>query len=199
MRHDVSASAHGVRLRPVRDEDAAFIVQLRNSPHAAGRIGSSAKTVDDQLEWLRRHYEIQDDYLFMIETTGNDKVCGMLGIYGIRGSTGEWGRWVIQPGVPAAAASALLALEICFERLSLDTIRALIVSTNREVIAFHERIGYEHVSSASEARVIDGSQVVMAEYRASRAQWPMIRLRLESHAKVAHSWMRTIGEPSAQP
>jgi RimJ/RimL family protein N-acetyltransferase len=192
MRHDISASAHGVRLRPVCNEDAAFIVQLRNSPHAAGRIGSSAKTVDDQLAWLRRHFEVPDDYVFIIETTADDRACGMLGIYGIQGSTGEWGRWVIQPGVPAAAASALLILDICFERLSLDTIRALIVSTNREVIAFHQRIGYEYVGAASGARVIDGQQVEMAEYRALRSRWPMIRSHLNRYAAAAHEWMRSM-------
>lgn len=191
MRHQIDVRAHGFRLRPVTEADAAFIVVLRNAPHAAGKIGDTAKTVEDQQAWLRRQADVENDYLFIIEKGEKPEPCGMLGIYGIEGNVGEWGRWVIQPGVPAAAASALLALEICFERLGLETVRALIVSSNQEVVSFHRRIGYEYVGTHPDSRTIGGHSVSMTEFRATRSTWPRIRERLDRHAVAAFEWMRS--------
>lgn len=190
MKHDIRLNAHGIGLRPVLETDAAFIVELRNSPHAAGRIGDSTKTVDAQLAWLRRQADAPNDYLFIIEQTHNQSPCGMLGIYGIEGKTGEWGRWVVKPDVPAAAASALLVLRICFERLRLETVRALIVSSNREVIAFHERIGYTYVGVAASPRVIGGESIAMQEYQVQARDWPSMCATLERYAAAAHSWIQ---------
>ena len=189
MRHDISIATHGFRLRPITESDAAFVVALRNSPHAAGKIGAGARTVEDQLAWLVRHFAVPDDYLFIIESAAGCEPCGMLGIYGIDGKSGEWGRWVIRPGVPAAAASALLALDICFGRLGLEEVWARIVATNREVISFHERIGYERIGSSTVQLSGTSQDVPMVEYRATKARWSSIRACLVRHASLCSLWI----------
>ena len=42
MQHAIQAEGFGVRLRPVRMDDANFIARLRNLDHAKGRVVDSA-------------------------------------------------------------------------------------------------------------------------------------------------------------
>ena len=74
MRHTLQAEGFGVRLRPVRMEDAAFIVWLRNLEHVKGRVGDSAMDASAQETWLRAYFDRQGDYYFIIETLGRTAV-----------------------------------------------------------------------------------------------------------------------------
>ena len=58
----------GIRLRPVRLEDAPFIVWLRNLVHAKGRVGDSAEDIDSQERWLHAYFDREGDYYFLVET-----------------------------------------------------------------------------------------------------------------------------------
>src|SRR5271169_6075212 len=113
MDHAIESEGLGTRLRPVRMEDAAFIVWLRNLDHARGRVGDSALTASGQQAWLRAYFDRPGDYYFIIETAGRIPV-GAIGIYNVNGRSAESGRWVIRPEVPAALPSATLAFEAAF-------------------------------------------------------------------------------------
>jgi RimJ/RimL family protein N-acetyltransferase len=191
MKHNISLEGFGVRLRPATLEDSAFIVELRNSPHAIGLIGDSAQTVETQRAWLQRHFEVPDDYYFVIETSHDNRAVGVLGIYDIHGDVGEWGRWIIKPGVPAAAASAWLVLKICFEQLGLKTVRGLIVEMNKEVISFHRRIGYELIGVHPQPRIIGNRPVHMIEFRTTRDAWPKLSAALERYARMSQTLLGT--------
>ena len=52
MLHSLIAQGYGIRLRPVRLEDAPFIVWLRNLEYVKGRVGDSATDVAGQERWL---------------------------------------------------------------------------------------------------------------------------------------------------
>ena len=54
-----------MRLRPVRLEDAAFIVWLRNQEHVKGRVGDSATDVAGQEAWLKKYFTRAGDYYFI--------------------------------------------------------------------------------------------------------------------------------------
>lgn len=190
MKHNIIVEKFGVRLRPAGLDDAALIVRLRNSPHALEFIGDSARSVPEQEAWLRRYFERPDDYCFMIETIHDGKTVGMLGVYGIEGDTGEWGRWVLEPGVPAAPASAWLALHVCFDVIALKTVRGLVVETNKEVLSFHKRVGYTHIGFHPEPRTIGGRQVRMVEFRTTRSDWPAMSATLERYALMAQQLMK---------
>ena len=110
MQHTLTTEGFGVRLRPVRMEDAAFIVWLRNLAHAQGRVGDSAKDEAAQRAWLEAYFERPGDYYFLIESlTG--KPLGAYGIYDVANGSAESGRWVIRPDVPAPVPSAMKATE----------------------------------------------------------------------------------------
>ena len=57
-----------IRLRPVRIDDAAFIVWLRNLDHVKGSVGDSAANTADQETWLKNYFEREGDYYFIVET-----------------------------------------------------------------------------------------------------------------------------------
>ena len=61
MHHTLQAEGFGVRLRPVRMEDAAFIVWLRNLEHVRGRVGDTALNVAGQEAWLKKYFEREGD------------------------------------------------------------------------------------------------------------------------------------------
>lgn len=176
-------------MRPAGLDDAGSIVRLRNNPRAVEFIGGSAKNGPEQEAWLLRYFERPNDYCFMIETTHDGRAVGMLGIYGIDGGEGEWGRWVIEPGVAAAAASAWLALHVCFDLLGLNTVRGLVVETNKEVLSLHKRAGYARIGFHPEPRMICGKQVRMVEFRTTRSDWPKMAATLERYALMAQKLM----------
>src|SRR6266850_2192035 len=99
MEHTVKAEGFGVRLRPVRIDDAAFIVWLRNLQHAMGRVGDSATDVMAQQSWLKSYFAREGDYYFIVETSRGISV-GAYGIYNLTGKSAESGRWIIRPEVP---------------------------------------------------------------------------------------------------
>ena len=190
MKHNLSAERFGVRLRPVRLEDADFIVQLRNSPHATEYIGEGAKSVKGQQAWLSAYFERANDYLFVIEAGKPKRPVGMLGIYNIDGNSAEWGRWVIEQGAMAGAGSAWLVLHICYELLKLETIRMEVVEGNRQVISFHKRAGYREKGYSAAPRQVGGTLVRMIEFETSRTEWVTVSPILENVAKVAQRLTR---------
>ena len=189
MKHNIGAERFGFRLRPAELGDAGVIVRLRNSSHALAFIGDSAKSVSEQEAWLERYFNLPNDYCFMIETVRDAKPVGMLGLYGIEGQVGEWGRWVIEPGVPAAPASAWLALHVCYDVLGLNTVRGFVVETNKEVISFHNRAGYNNMGFHPQPRMIGGKQVRMVEFMTTRSDWPAMSATLERYARMAQKIM----------
>ena len=187
MDHAITAARAGVRLRPVRMGDAEFILRLRRSSHAAGYIGDTATDRAAQEEWLKRYFERNDDYYFIVERVRDGLPVGTLGIYDVKGSVGEWGRWVIVPGVCAGPASAWLAFHTCFDTLDLKVVLGHVVESNRSVIAFHKRIGNPCAGLSSQRRVIGGKVISQLEYRATTADWPVISATLSRFAGMAES------------
>lgn len=185
MRHSLTVEKYGVALRPVGLDDAAFIVQLRNSPHALGNVGDSVTDLPSQERWLKSYFERANDWYFIVQTTRDHTPVGTVGVYDVAGTVGEWGRWIVLPGVPAGPASAWLALHVAFDVLNLEVALGHVVETNKAVLSFHERIGNPSVGWAANPRVIGGRTVRLVEYRATRADWPTMSAQLDRYAGIA--------------
>ena len=184
MRHTLHAEGFGVRLRPVRMEDAAFIVWLRNLEHVKGRVGDSAMDVATQESWLRAYFDRQGDYYFIIETNGGTGV-GAYGLYDVAGASAESGRWIIRPDVPAAVPSAIQAFEIAFRQLELRELRAKTVSTNRSVLSLNRKFGFRQTRVEPAAQVIGGQTVDLVNFLLEAKDWPQIREGLLPLARLA--------------
>src|SRR6185503_1632655 len=169
MDHSLQIEGFGVRLRPVRMEDAGFIVWLRNLEHAKGRVGDSATSVAAQETWLKTYFQRQDDYYFIIETAGRIAV-GAYGIYHVTGPSAESGRWIIRTDVPAAIPSAILAFDLAFGKLGLKELRVKTVSTNQGVLTLNRKFGFREAGVDSGTQ-INGQPVDQIKFLLDAAEW----------------------------
>jgi RimJ/RimL family protein N-acetyltransferase len=184
MQHTIQAEGFGVRLRPVRMDDAPFIVWLRNLDHAKGRVGDSATDAASQEAWLKVYFDRPGDYYFIIETTGKIAV-GAYGIYDLKGSSAESGRWVIRPDVPAAIPNAVLAFDIAFDRLGLTEVRVTTVSTNRSVLSLNRKLGFRQTGITKNAQMIAGQPVDLVHFLLDGKDWPKVRAGVLPLARLA--------------
>jgi RimJ/RimL family protein N-acetyltransferase len=189
MEHTLKAEGFGVRLRPVRMEDAAFIVWLRNLEHVKGRVGDSAADTAAQEAWLKTYFKREGDYYFIVETAGGIAV-GAYGIYDADADSAESGRWIIQPEVPAAIPSAVLAFDLAFGVLRLKEVRVTTVSTNQGVLSLNRRFGFSQVGVDRGGQVIGGKPVDLVRFLLKAGEWPKPRERLLPLARLAEAQVR---------
>lgn len=186
-----------MRLRPVRMDDAAFIVWLRNLDHAKGRVGDSATDVTSQEAWLNTYFDRPGDYYFVIETAGGIAM-GAYGIYDLKGSSAESGRWVIRPEVPAAIPGAVLAFDIAYNELRLTELRVTTVATNRPVLSLNRKLGFRQTSITKNAQMIGGRSVDLVHFLLDGKDWPKVRAGILPLAHVAEKQVREWEEAQRQ-
>ena len=184
MQHTLTAEGFGTRLRPVRMEDAEFIVWLRNLAHAKGRVGDSATGTLAQQQWMKAYFKRAGDYYFIVETTGGIPV-GAYGIYDVRGDSAESGRWIIRPDVTAAIPSAILAFDLAFGELKLRELRVATVSSNQNVLSLNKKFGFRQVAVEAGAQVIGGKPVDLIRFLMTAGEWAKPREKLLPMARLA--------------
>jgi len=194
MQHSLQAEGLGVRLRPVRPEDAAFIVWLRNLDHVKGRLGDSAANIKDQHAWLEKYFAREGDYYFIAETMGGVSV-GTHGIYDMADGSAEKGRQAVRPEVMAGVPSAILATDIAFERLHLRELRSTTLSTNTKVISLHLKSGFKKVGLSRNHQTIAGQPVDLVQFLLLPADWDKVREQQLPLARIAEEqileWEKT--------
>lgn len=178
-----------MRLRPVRLDDAAFIVWLRNLDHAKGRVGDSATDVASQQAWLKTYFDREGDYYFTIETLGGIPA-GAYGIYDVKGTSAESGRWIIRQEVPAAVPSAIVGYDLAFGRLGLSELRARTVSTNQPVLSLNVKFGYRRTHVELAGQIIGGKAVDMVHFLLTGGDWAKARERWLPLARLAETQVR---------
>jgi RimJ/RimL family protein N-acetyltransferase len=196
VRHELVVEGHGFRLRPVAEDDAAFIVALRAA--RADFLNPGATSVSDQLDWLVRYFARPGDYYFVIEARASACREGLVGIYDIdaAGRTGEWGRWVVQAGSSAAVESALLVYRCAFEVLRLQAIRCRTLLHNAQVVAFHDSCGLRRAPLLARLDGDAGDAARTAvEHVLDAADWPALEALLEPLAARAARAPRTACAP----
>ena len=189
MEHTLTMEGFGVRLRPVRMEDAAFIVWLRHLEHARGRIGDTAPDTAAQQVWLRAYFKRPGDYYFIVEAAGGTPV-GAYGIYDVANSSAESGRWIIRPEVPAAIPSAILAFDLAFGTLRLAEVRVATVSTNHAVLSLNRKFGFRQTEVVRGGQAIGGQPVDLVRFVMTAHEWTQPRERLVPLAQLAGAQVR---------
>jgi RimJ/RimL family protein N-acetyltransferase len=184
MRHSLQAEGFGIRLRPVRMEDAAFIVWLRNLDHVRGRVGDTSACVASQKAWLDKYFTREGDYYFVAETLGGIPV-GTHGIYDMANGSAEKGRQAVRPEVMAGVATAILATDIAFAQLGLKEVRSNTVATNTNVISLHRKSGFKQVGLLRAHQNIDGHPVDLVQFLLLPEDWAKARERQLPLAQLA--------------
>jgi len=184
MRHDIHLEGFNLRLRPVRIEDAAFIVWLRNLDYVKGNVGDSAVDISAQEAWLKAYFERDADYYFIVESTGGI-LLGTHGLYNVNGMSAEKGRHIMRTEVMAGVPAGILTTDLAFGSLGLRELRARIVATNVAVQSLHRKSGFKQVGVVPAAQMISGKPVDMVEFVMTSEDWFKIRDSQLPLARVA--------------
>lgn len=184
MRHELQLSGTAFGLRPVRDEDAAFIVGLRSDPELARWLNPTSAKVEDQLAWLARYYERPGDCYFVIERLATGAAEGLIGIYDIERGEAEWGRWLLKPGSLAAVESVALIYRCAFEQLGLDAVCCRTLADNERVVSFHDSCGIAERRRLPAHVELRGEPHDAIEHRLTREAWPAVDARLTQLAQL---------------
>ena len=186
MRHDLILEGHAFRLRPITDEDAVRIVDLRSNPTLNRYLHASAGLVEDQLAWLARYYDRPGDYYFAVEHTADHRFEGLVAIYDIDTCTksGEWGRWILRQGSLAAVESAWLIYRVGFDLLGLEYVLCRTVAENVRVVSFHDSCGNTERRLLPKHFTLDGHIHDAIEHRLGRQAWAVIEPNLKKLARL---------------
>ena len=142
MQHNIKAFGYNYKLRPVELSDAQFIIDTRLEDENKSKFLHKIKNdVSIQENWIKEYFNREKDYYFVIENLFSGEKEGLISIYNIDGKKAEWGRWVLKNGSLASYESAMLLYNIGFDKLGLEEIYTKTIKDNRQVVAFHERLG----------------------------------------------------------
>lgn len=178
MRHELVIEGPAFRLRPVGDDDAAFILGLRNDPELGRFLHPTQGGLAGQQAWLDSYYAQPGDYYFVVERRNNGAAEGVVSIYDIKAERGEWGRWILQAKSPAAIESAWLTYRCAFETLGLESVYCRTVATNRSVVSFHDSCGIGKRRILERHFDLGGEKVDAVEHEVSHLDWPTLNARL---------------------
>jgi RimJ/RimL family protein N-acetyltransferase len=177
MDHYITQSGFGLRLRPLRVDDAEFILKLRCNPKLNRFINETSPDIEVQKNWTRGYFQRKDDYYFCMELEKNGAPVGAVAIYNILDdlSKAEWGRWIVAPGVKAAPASAYLIYQIALEQMGLSLLYCRVVADNLPVVSFHASMGAERVGILKNDAFIRGEHKDHVLFQVDRKRWKTIK------------------------
>ncbi len=190
MQHDLEIDGSAFRLRPVRLEDAAFIVELRSDPERGRYLHKGAPDAGSQETWLRTYLRTPGDCYFVIENRSSGTREGTAGIYNIHAGRrdAEWGRWILRRGSLAALESACLVYRAGFEMLGLESMYCRTIAENAAALAFHDSFGVERIRRLPRYFERDGRHLDAIEGRLTRSRWRALRESAERKAARAATW-----------
>lgn len=182
MRHDIVVEGETIRLRPVRVEDAAVMVEIRRSvPEEKLFMNPTSPDPADQRAYLETYFDREDDYYFMIERRADNYAIGCVTICEIgqvAPGWAEWGRWVLRPKSNGAVESVWLMFRAGFEILNLDTLYSRTVVDNEQVVSFHDSCGVKRACVLKNYVTLRGKPYDSIEHRLTRAEWSAVEEKL---------------------
>jgi RimJ/RimL family protein N-acetyltransferase len=171
MRHDLRMDGYSLRLRPIGDADAGFVVQLRGDPSLNRHLHAGAASTAAQVAWFAEYYTRAGDFYFIAENRQTGSPEGVIGVYDASGGWAEWGRWIMRHGSLAATESAWLIYRVGFELLGLDGMYCRTVAENAGVVSFHDSCGIRERRVIPDCFEIGGRRVDAVEHRVDRSTW----------------------------
>lgn len=149
-----------IRLRPMNDDDATFMSELRNNPVNKKYLSNRDQTIslEDQLRWMKGRYASDDCVDFIIELKKENKKVGNIAIYDVDNNEAELGRYICENSIGTIEAE-YLCLKYAFEIIGLNKIYCKTVKKNEKVWQQHFKFGFikegeDYDDRISEARII---------------------------------------------
>lgn len=139
-----------VNLRSVTEDDAEFILDIRNNPQVSKYLPPLNVTVEQQRQWITKQRADRDSYYFILETPDSTPI-GTLSIYDIVDDHGEGGR-SCSIGEPFANIEASVLLnDFTFSTLGLSYATIWVYEGNKSVLALNEAFGYKWTSEKTDS------------------------------------------------
>lgn len=182
MGRSTTVEGPGSVLRPMRIDDAAFMLDLRRRPTRNRFIHETDPDLERQRAWIADKLSCVDDLTYILVSKVDGRPRGAISIYEIdvRRRMARQGRWLTAPGSRCVAEFALLGYELIFEVLGIEVIYAKIPAPHKTVIAFQERLGARLIDAEPEHTTVPGGVLRLLRYELSAAVWPKVKAELEA-------------------
>ena len=178
MNHNVILEGWNCRLRPVRLDDAEFIVRLRNQDFAKGYIHATDDSIEKQKEWLNDYYGRDRDYYWILENISDGQKVGTYGLYNFVGDMAMPGRMVVLPTADfLQAAYSILMREFAFETLGIGRLVGCVVPSNKKVIKFAKLMGGEVIRECPPEYMHLEKEIHQIWTEVTAERWPKIKER----------------------
>jgi RimJ/RimL family protein N-acetyltransferase len=181
VKHDISIQGDVFRLRPVNQDDAKFIADLRSTDSTRLKyINRGNGQKEDQEAWLLDYFNRDGDYYWIIERSSDGTAHGTISLYNIddNNKTAEWGRWILRKGSVAAVESTMLVFSIALDIMHLESVYSLTVAENASVVSFHDNSGVYREALIKGYFLLDGSEYDAVRHRLTRLNYPEVKRRL---------------------
>lgn len=187
MKHGIVVDGFRFRLRPMRVDDASFMLDLRQRDGIREHVNTTSSDIDDQRSWIGRCIEDETDHSFVLVDVRSNERNGSFSIYDGDGRSrrARIGRWLVRPGSKSVPEFALLGYSACFEVLRLDRVFCRIPDDNAAALAFQRRIGSTPKGEAARVE-LNGRRVALLEFELPAAAWPRVRGVLQPLAEALH-------------
>lgn len=131
-----------VNLRSVTENDAAFILSIRNNPEISKYLPPLHITVEQQQDWITKQRADSDSYYFIIEDKEHSNI-GTISIYNIVDRHAEAGRFCSVGDAVKNSEAALLNADFIFYTLKLEFIDIWVYKDNKPLLSLNNGFGCE--------------------------------------------------------
>jgi diamine N-acetyltransferase len=141
-----------IRLRLLKRSDLAMTLRWRNQDHIRKWfIHPGFISPEGHHAWFEAYLKRENDYVFIIEETGNPspKPVGQISLYNISWfeKRGELGRFMIgdfeAQGKGLAVESTRLLVDLAFHRFSLKEVYLSVIKHNSSAIQVYRQCGFQ--------------------------------------------------------
>ena len=143
MIYENSLTGKYVSLRSAIEEDAAFIIEIRNDSSKNGFVHDVDYDLQKEVKWIRDQQHREGYYFFSIVSHKKEEIVGNISICNIDKSqnNGELGRWVSYGSSIENLESVILTHDFAFDVLGLDYVYTKTLQDNKKVVSFWKRFG----------------------------------------------------------
>lgn len=140
----------GLLFTTVKEEDASFIIELRNDPLLSRFLSATSADLQQQKEWIKKYKlrEDQNEEIYFICSNTEGVKQGLNRLYNFEDDCFEIGSWLYKPGLNMSIPilGDLAARDFGFDTLGFKSCKFEVRKKNLSVLKYHlafkpERIG----------------------------------------------------------
>lgn len=133
---------YGYLFKLVTDEDAAFILKLRNDPTLSKHLSETSNQLKDQIDWIKKYKKRErqgiEFYILCIDPKTNRKL-GLNRLYNFTDKEFEIGSWLYEPDleISTSVLGDLVARSFAYEVFNYPACVFNVRKENKSVLRYH--------------------------------------------------------------